>query len=246
MHYFFFLFLSLCCATRLSAGDGPVHYQVQGESFEGYYLSAGAHAPLILLVHDWDGVTAYEIKRSEMLRELGYSVFALDLYGTGVRPKSVDEKKKLTTALYNNRSRMRTLLLGGVEAAKKQGGNLNKSVAMGYCFGGAAVLELARSGAADFKGYVSFHGGLETPKGQNYAASKGNILIFHGTADTSVSMEQFATLADTLEKQGVAHEMITYSGAPHAFTVFGTDRYRVDADTKSWKRFIDYLQQTLR
>jgi dienelactone hydrolase len=117
---------------------------------------------------------------------------------------------------------------------------------MGYCFGGTAVLELARSGAVDLMGYVSFHGGLEIPEGQNYTKMKGDVLIFHGTADTSVSMAQFATLAETLENQGVAHEMITYGGAPHAFTVFGTDRYRLDADTKSWKRFTEYLEQTLR
>ena len=92
------------------------------------------------------------------------------------------------------------------------------AVAMGYYFGGAAVLEWARSGA-DLKGFVSFHGGLETPDGQDYRAVKGDLLIVHGTADASVSMAQFAALAETLEQQGRRHEMITYSGAPHAFTV---------------------------
>jgi dienelactone hydrolase len=140
---------------------------------------------------------------------------------------------------------MRLLLRGGLEAAKAQGGNTANGVAMGYCFGGAAVLELARSGV-DLKGFVSFHGGLETPEGQDYKATKGKLLILHGTADSAVSMEQFAALADTLEERGVAHEMITYGGAPHGFTVFGTDRYREDADKKSWNRFAEFLEQTLR
>ena len=140
---------------------------------------------------------------------------------------------------------MRTLLQGGLQAAREQGGNIANSVAMGYCFGGAAVLEWARSGV-DLKGFVSFHGGLETPTGQDYRATKGDLLILHGTADEAVSMQEFAALAVTLEQQGRRHEMITYSGAPHAFTVFGTDRYREEADRKSWKRFCDFLEETLR
>lgn len=115
----------------------------------------------------------------------------------------------------------------------------------GYCFGGAAVLEFARSGA-DFKGFVTFHGGLTTPDGQDYSKVKSEILVLHGTADKAVSMDDFAELAQTLEEEGVKHEMITYSGAPHAFTVFGSDRYREDADLKSWQRFTLFLDQNLR
>jgi dienelactone hydrolase len=113
---------------------------------------------------------------------------------------------------------------------------------MGYCFGGSAVLELARSGA-DLKGFATFHGGLKTPKGQNYSQTKGRVLIMHGSADTAITMEQFAGLANDLEKADVPHEMITYSGAPHAFTVFNTDRYREDADRKSWKQFSEFLDR---
>jgi dienelactone hydrolase len=116
---------------------------------------------------------------------------------------------------------------------------------MGYCFGGAAVLELARSGA-DLKGFVTFHGGLNAPPGQDYSKTKGNVLILHGTADANITMDDFAKLAVALEEKGVSHEMITYGGAPHAFTVFGSDRYREDADVKSWKRFADFLVETLQ
>jgi dienelactone hydrolase len=140
---------------------------------------------------------------------------------------------------------MRSLLNAALEAAKAQGADSANAVAMGYCFGGAAVLELARSGA-DLKGFVSFHGGLTTPEGQDYAQTKGKLLILHGTADTSVTMEHFAALAAALEEKGVAHEMITYGGAPHAFTVFGTERYREDADKKSWRRFGEFLSETLK
>ena len=237
--------LVLLAAYAAAAANGPVPYQVNGERFTGYFLSPADRAPLVVLVHDWDGLTDYEIKRAEMLAGKGYAVFAVDLFGAGVRPTAVEEKKRLTTRLYSDRARMRTLLTGGLQAATEQGANVANAVAMGYCFGGAAVLEWARSGA-DLKGFVSFHGGLETPEGQDYRAVKGDLLIVHGTADASVSMAQFAALAETLEQQGRRHEMITYSGAPHAFTVFGTDSYREDADRKSWQRFSSFLEETLR
>jgi dienelactone hydrolase len=95
------------------------------------------------------------------------------------------------------------------------------------------------------KGFVTFHGGLTTPEGQDYSATKGKLLILHGTADTSVTMDHFAALAKELEGAKREHEMVTYSGAPHAFTVFDTDRYRQDADRKSWQRFTEFLKETL-
>lgn len=239
---------SLCCllllATGAAAAGGAISYQVDEAVFEGYYVSPAANAPLVLLIHDWDGVGDYEIKRAEMLAGLGYAVFAADLFGKGIRPSTLDEKKQRTSALYADRPKMRALLQGAMAAAKKQGARIDNAVAAGYCFGGSAVLELARSGA-DLQGFVAFHGGLDLPAGQDYGKVKGSVLVLHGTADASVSMDDFAALAVALETAGVRHEMITYSGAPHAFTVFGSERYRKDADEKSWRRFTDYLAATL-
>ena len=140
---------------------------------------------------------------------------------------------------------MRALMKGALETAKKKGANIENAVVMGYCFGGAAVLELARSGA-DLKGFATFHGGLKTPQGQNYANTRGKILILHGSADKAITMDQFAALTQELETAGVAHEMITYGGAQHAFTVFGGSRYQEAADKKSWKRFTEFLADTLK
>jgi len=218
---------------------------VNGASYEGYYTGASENAPLILLVHDWNGLTDYEIKRADMLAEMGYTVFAVDLFGAGVRPTKVEDKRQHTGELYKDREKMRALLNAALKTAQSQGANTGNAVAMGYCFGGAAVLEFARSGA-DMKGFATFHGGLKTPEGQDYSKAKGKFLILHGTADTAVSMQDFATLANELEANGVSHEMITYGGAPHAFTVFGEDRYRADADKKSWKRFTEFLDETLK
>jgi dienelactone hydrolase len=232
-------------ATTAAAAGSTVTYVVNGVTYEGYYAPAGANAPLILMIHDWDGLGDYEIKRSEMLVQLGYSVFAADLFGAGVRPESMEERRKHTEALYNDRQKMRTLMNAALQQARTMGADVANAVAMGYCFGGAAVLELARSGA-DLKGFVSFHGGLATPEGQDYSTTKGPVLVLHGTADTAVSMADFAKLAMAMESKGVKHEMITYSGAPHAFTVFDTERYRADADKKSWQRFTAFLAETLK
>jgi dienelactone hydrolase len=140
---------------------------------------------------------------------------------------------------------MRDLMKGALDMAKNRGANIENAVAMGYCFGGAAVLELARSGA-DLKGFATFHGGLKTPQGQNYTKTRGKILIMHGSADTAITMDQFADLANELESAGIAHEMITYGGAQHAFTVFGGNRYQEEADKKSWKSFTEFLAETLK
>lgn len=242
--FFAFLAILLISSTATAAGKTVV-YQVGGASYEGYYTAASPESPLILLVHDWDGLTGYEIKRADMLAQLGYAVFAVDLFGAGVRPTKTEDKRQHTGELYKDRQKMRSLLYAGLKQGQSEGADTGKAVAMGYCFGGAAVLELARSGA-DLKGFVTFHGGLGTPEGQDYAQTKGKLLVLHGTADTAVTMDDFAKLAVALESAGVAHEMITYGGAPHAFTVFGGDRYREDADRKSWQRFTAYLKETLK
>jgi dienelactone hydrolase len=241
--YTFFLVIAL--ATTATAGGTPLAYTVDGQPYEGYFVSPSPNAPLVLLIHDWDGLTDYEVKRADMLAAEGYAVFAADLFGAGVRPTKVEDRRQHTGELYKDRAKMRALIQGALDAAQAQGANVGNAMVMGYCFGGAAVLEFARSGA-DMKGFVTFHGGLQTPAGQDYAQAKGRLLILHGTADANITMEHFAALANELEQHGVAHEMITYGGAPHAFTVFGTDRYREDADQKSWRRFKEFLADTLR
>ncbi len=228
-----------------AATSGNINYSVNGAAYQGYLASPSADAPLVLIIHDWDGLTDYEMKRADMLAALGYNAFAADLFGAGVRPTKMEDRKRLTGELYKDRHKMRILLDAGLAAAKDNGITSSKVVAAGYCFGGAAVLEMARSGS-DLLGFVSFHGGLTTPEGQNYGKTTGQILVLHGTADESVTMQDFANLAQELEKQKIRHEMISYSGAPHAFTVFGSDRYREDADRKSWQRFTSFLTETFK
>ena len=246
MRYLVYICSLLIVSTAAFGATGAsVSYQVDGQPYEGYYISPSDQAPFLLLIHNWDGLTDYEVKRANMLADLGYAVFALDLFGAGVRPTEVKDKRQHTGELYKDRAKMRALMKGALDAAKSKGANIENAVAFGYCFGGAAVLELARFGA-DLKGFVTFHGGLKTPQGQDYSKTRGKILILHGTADKAITMDQFADLAKELETAGVAHEMITYSGAPHAFTVFGSKRYQEAADKKSWRRFTKFLADTLK
>ncbi len=243
MRYLLSLLLVTLFSTATFAGE-YITYSVDGQPYEGYFINTKPGAPLVLLIHDWDGLTDYEVKRAQMLSDLGYSVFAADLFGAGVRPTKVEDKKQHTGELYKDRQKLRKLLSAAQDTAKTEGLNTENAVVAGYCFGGAAVLEFARSGA-DLKGFVTFHGGLTTPEGQDYSTAKGKFLILHGSADTAITIDQFAALAKELEENHVENEMITYSGAPHAFTVFGSKSYREDADKKSWKRFTEYLSETL-
>jgi dienelactone hydrolase len=241
-----FILLGLAVAMLpLAAQAGEtVSYAVGDEQFEGYRAPAkGASKGSVLIIHDWDGLTDYEMRRADMIADLGYDAFAVDIFGKGNRPVEIDARKKETGRLYQDRERMRTLILAGLQEARKSGAA--KTVVIGYCFGGAAALELARSGKAEgVSGYVSFHGGLKTPEGQSFPSSTPPILIAHGGADASVSMEDVAALSKELERAGVPYEIQVYSGAPHGFTHFGSDRYQKRADEHSWNAFVDFLGTT--
>lgn len=245
MRMLFLVLAALLVPPAALAGE-VVDYSVGGEDFQGYRAAAydGKSRGLVLIIHDWDGLTDYEVKRAEMLAGMGYDAFAVDLYGKGNRPVETGAKKAETGKLYKDRERMRSLILGGLAEARKTAGG--KAVVMGYCFGGAATLEVARSGkAADIAGYASFHGGLSTPEGQSYAKGTAPILVAHGGADTAITMDDVAGLSKELEAAAVPYEIQVYSGAPHAFTVFGSDRYRETADKQSWEAFADFLKTNL-
>ncbi|HEX2379767.1 MAG TPA: dienelactone hydrolase family protein [Methyloceanibacter sp.] len=229
-------------AFAATAGES-VDYVVDGERFEGYRSEAKANSKgLVVIVHDWDGATSYEKKRADMLAELGYDAFAVDLYGKGNRPAEIADKKKETGRLLADRERMRKLLLAGLEEARRGGDR--PVVVIGYCFGGAAALELARSGQAkNVVGYATFHGGLATPEGQSYPSTTPPIFVAHGGADTSVTMDDVAALSRQLEQAGVQYEIQVYSGAPHGFTNFESERYQKRADERSWSAFTNSLTE---
>lgn len=237
--------LLVALAPTWAAAGEQVVYEVDGQSYEGYYAAPEGEAKgLVLVIHDWDGLDAYEEKRADMLADQGYAAFAADLYGQGNRPETVDARKAEVGKLYEDREAMRSRILGGLSTARERSDL--PAVVMGYCFGGSATLELARSGQAEnVSGYATFHGGLTTPEGQSYDNQETPILILHGGADSSITMEDVAALSNELEASSTPYEIQVYSGAPHAFTVFGSDRYQETADQESWDAFSDFLDKTL-
>jgi dienelactone hydrolase len=228
-------------APGLALAGEEMVYDVDGQPYAGYYAAPdGDPQGLVLIIHDWDGLGDYEEQRADMLAEMGYAAFAVDLFGQGNRPETVEARRAETGKLYQDRDAMRSRILAGLETARERAEL--PAVIMGYCFGGAATLELARSAKAeDVTGYASFHGGLQTPEGQSWEGVQEPLLIMHGGADTSVTMDHVATLAQELEAAGTPYEIQIYSGAPHGFTEFGSDRYQERADEESWQAFADFL-----
>jgi dienelactone hydrolase len=219
-----------------------VRYSVNEHEYQGFYISPSDKAPLVMIIHDWHGLDTSEMKRAQMLALEGFAAFAIDMYGIGVRPETIEEKRAQVDSLYQDREKMRALVSGALSKATSLGANTNNMVMAGYCFGGAVALEMARAGF-DARGFVTFHGNLATPEHQDYSKTKGALLIQHGAADTVVTLDQFVALAKEFEKEGVKNEMTTYGGAPHAFTIVGGPNYHEQADKKSWRRFIQFLKE---
>ena len=227
---------------------GEYHtYTVGDETFEGYVATnTDLETPLgtVLIVHDWDGMTAYEERRAEMLAELGYTAFAIDVYGADTDPQTIEDNQALSGALYADRELFRTRLMGSIEEAANIPGATDNIVMQGYCFGGAAVLEAARAGA-DLDGFVSFHGGLDLPEGQDYSGVQAPIMLFHGSADPVSGMDALATLLNDLQEAGVEHGAEVFGGARHSFTVYGSDDYDLQADRGSWDGLQAFLDAQL-
>lgn len=252
-----FAFVGMICLMGGMTAMGAlvekvVEYSVGEVVCEGFHAFDDAVAgkrPGILIVHQWTGLTDYEKMRARMLVELGYNVFALDVYGKGVRPPgppaSAQEagKYKGDRALY--RERLKAGLAVLMEDERTDAG---KVMAIGYCFGGTGVLELARSGAK-IAGVVSFHGGLDSPSPADGKNIQGEVLVLHGDADPFVPAADIAAFEKELQEAKVNYHLVRYPGAVHAFTqkMAGNDpskgaAYDEKADKASWvemKAFFD-------
>jgi dienelactone hydrolase len=239
-------FISLLVASTMAAAPAlaeDVSYSVDGEAFTGYWAKAENPKGLVLIIHDWDGMTDYERQRADMLAEMGYDAFALDMFGSKTPTETMDHRIAATGALYEDRDRMKALVQAGLEQAQSRSGT-DELVVTGYCFGGAVALEMARSDMSDTaSGYVTFHGGLATPEGQSWGEDEPPVLVLHDGADTSITMQDVATFATELEAAGTTYTLEVYSGAPHAFTVFGSNRYQERADAASWEAFSNFLNE---
>jgi dienelactone hydrolase len=206
--------------------------------------------PGILVVHEWTGLGTYVTSRIQKLAKLGYIAFAADIYGKGVRPTTPQEAGKTAGIYKNNRALLRQRVSLALEQLKAQPHvDVKKIAAIGYCFGGTTILELARSGA-DLKGFISFHGGLDTPTPNDAKNIKGEVLAFTGADDPHVPFKEVQAFEKEMREGHVKWELVTFGGAVHAFTnpEAGDDNskgqaYNKDADLKSWEEMKLFLNR---
>ncbi len=204
--------------------------------------------PGVLVVHEWWGHGPYARKRAEQLAKQGYTAFALDMYGKGVLAKDHEEAGKLAGAFNNDRAAMRARALAGLAELKKLPFvDADKLAAIGYCFGGTTVLELARAGT-DLKGVASFHGNLASPTPAT-EAPKAKVLVLHGADDGFVNAA-LPGFIEEMRKVKADWQLVQYGGAVHSFTVreAGDDpakgmAYDAKADARSWKALLAFLDE---
>jgi dienelactone hydrolase len=245
----------LVTTARAEIVTRTVEYKQGDTVLEGFlaYDGAGpARKPGVLVVHDWLGVSADTRKRAEQLAKRGYVAFAADIYGKGVRPASGKEAGPLAGKFKADRQLLRARVVAGFdELARQPNVDPNRIAAIGYCFGGTTVIELARAGASTVA-VVSFHGGLDSPTPADGKNIKGKVLALHGADDPFVSAADLAAFEQEMRSNGVDWQLVKYGGAVHSFTIVGAGNdnskgaaYNASADRRSWKAMEDLFAEVL-
>ncbi len=229
-----------------------VDYSQDGTTFEGYFAWDDASAgprPVVLVCHAWGGAGDFEHARARDLAELGYAGFSVDLYGKGVRGGSREENTALMQPLLDDRALLQRRLTRAVEVAAGQDGvDPSRVAAIGYCFGGLCVLDLARIGA-DLRGVASFHGLFHPPGNTSGAKITAKVLALHGWDDPMVPPEMVTALATELTRAGADWQIHGYGHALHAFTNPAANDpghgtvYHPAADKRSWRAMANFLEE---
>lgn len=232
-----------------------VEYKQGDTVLQGYLAYDDAirgKRPGVLVVHEWNGLQSYAKKRTEDLAKLGYVAFAADIYGKGVRPKNPEESAAQSSIYRQNRKLLRERAIAGLQVLQKNSLTDTKRIAaIGYCFGGTTVLELARSGA-NIAGVVSFHGGLNTPNPADAKNIKAKVLVLHGADDPFVPIEEVRAFENEMRLGNVDWQLISYGGAVHAFTnpVYKGEikgaLYNPSADQRSWQAMRQFFSEIFR
>ncbi|TSK08872.1 MAG: dienelactone hydrolase family protein [Geobacter sp.] len=245
--YLFALMMTLVAQNAAAGVVGKTVEYRQGDTvLEGYLAyddSIKEKRPGVLVIHEWMGVGPYEKMRAEQLAKLGYVAFAADIYGKGVRPATPDAAAKEAGKYRgDDRSLIRARGAAGLEKlASFPQVDRKRLAVIGYCFGGTAALELARSGAG-LLGTVSFHGGLSTPNPSDARNIKGKVLALHGADDPYVKPDEVAAFQKEMRDAKVDWQMNYYGNAVHSFSnpKSGNDNskgvaYNEKADRRSWE-----------
>ncbi|MDP3920493.1 MAG: dienelactone hydrolase family protein [Candidatus Omnitrophota bacterium] len=242
-----------------------VHAQIQAYDVE---YSAGGDIPLrgylvydkdlteptpgILVVHEWWGQNDYARKRAWMLAELGYTALAIDMYGEGKVATHPKDAGAFAGEAKANMDVAQARFKAALDVLKNyKGTDPDKIAAIGYCFGGGIVLEMARRGM-DIAGVVSFHGSLATENPAVPGAVKAKVLVLHGADDKFIPPAQVEAFKKEMEDAGVDYRFISYEGATHSFTNPAADElarefeldvaYNPQADHESWQALQDFFE----
>jgi dienelactone hydrolase len=210
------------------------------EAFFAFDDAYSGRRPAVLISHAWGGRDNFVADKARKLAGLGYVGFALDMYGKGILGSSKEENAKLMQPFMEDREKLQQRMKAALTAVKQLPWvDDSKIAAMGFCFGGLCVLDLARTGA-DIKGVVSFHGLLDVPDNAQGNKIKTKILALHGHDDPMVSPKQVLAFQEEMTQAGADWQFVTYGHTVHAFTNpvandpdFGTI-YQADADRRSW------------
>ncbi len=230
-----------------------VEYKDGDVTLQGYVAYDDAitgKRPGVLIVHQWMGLTDNETMRAEMLAGMGYVAFAVDMYGKGVRPQNRQEASEQAGKFYGDVAMLRQRVTAGLKQLRSfDNVDPAKVAAIGYCFGGKCVLELARSGA-DLSGVVSFHGGLATPNPADARNIKCPLLVCHGAEDPYVDGKEVLAFYEEMKAADVDYTFVGYANAVHAFTQKGAGddpsqgaAYNAKADQRSWEHMKDFFAE---
>ena len=250
---------ALIAACAVSAQGKIITQSVeykQGDTTLAGYLAyddaVSGQRPGVLVVHQWLGLTDYEKHRAEQLAALGYVAFCADIYGKDVRPKNVSEAGAEAAKYKSDRQLLRARVTAGLDELKKNKlVDAKRIVAIGYCFGGTTVIELALSGA-DIAGVVSFHGGLDAPNPADAKNIKCKVLALAGADDPFQNSSDLAAFESELRDAKVDWQITFYGGAVHAFTqpnpgfVNAGAKYNEKADHRSWQAMKDFFAEIFK
>lgn len=228
--------------------EKAVDYSDGSTQLKGYLVyddASKAPRPGVLVVHEWWGLNDYAKKRARMLAELGYTALAVDMYGDGKSTEHPEDAKTFMEAVTAQAGLAKSRFLAAKSVLEKAPGvDAEKIAAIGYCFGGATVLDLARQGI-DLKAVVSFHGALNTPSPATKGAVKASVLVLNGADDGWVTADSIAAFEKEMKDAGARYQFVNYPGAKHGFSNPDADRlgkatnlpiaYNADADKQSWE-----------